>query len=104
MRELPANEFEGAVASDKLTIVDFWAEWCPPCKMLVPVLEELSAETTDATIYKFDVQNEANRPLTQKYEIKNIPAVLFFKNGVEIHRELGFKPKETWLELIENLK
>lgn len=70
------------------TIVDFWAEWCGPCRMIGPILDELSKEYEGkAVITKVSVDDNPN--LTMKYQIKNIPTMLFFKNGKEMDKIIG---------------
>jgi thioredoxin 1 len=76
--------------SGKLIIVDFWAEWCGPCRMVAPVLEAVSTKFADKlSVYKLDT--DANPATAQDYQITSIPCNILFKNGKEIHRIIGFK-------------
>ena len=97
------NNFEAAVLnSDKPVIVDFWAEWCGPCKVLGPVLEELSAEVKDkATIVKLNV--DESRELATKYGIRGIPTMIFFNKGEVVSTLVGNQPKQVILNNINQL-
>lgn len=95
---LDLNNFEAEVKkSQGLTIVDFWAEWCGPCKMLGPVLEEIALET-EYKICKVDV--DRNSELSSQYKIRSIPTILIFKNGEKIDQLVGFKPKDELLQIL----
>jgi len=76
-----------------LALVDFYADWCGPCKMLAPVLEELAAEVTDVKVVKVNV-DEA-RSLAIDYKVSSIPHLFLLKDGEIVEQELGFKPKEV---------
>jgi len=80
--------------SDKLTIVDFWAEWCGPCKMIAPVLEELANEhEQNLKITKLDV--DANPQKSMAFGVRSIPTLLFFKDGKVVNQVIGAVPKRT---------
>lgn len=80
-------------------VVDFWATWCGPCKMLGPVLEEVSNEFEDkAKFTKIDV--DANPIVASQYKITSIPTVLMFKDGEVVEEMTGFKPKTTIINLV----
>lgn len=88
------------LASDKLVVLDFWAEWCGPCKMVGPIIDELSETYKDrAVIGKVDVDN--NDEATSKYGIRNIPTVLFIKNGEVVDKVVGAGAKALFTEKIE---
>lgn len=97
------NNFEASVLNaDKPVIVDFWAEWCGPCKVLGPVLEELSSEVKDkATIVKLNV--DESRELATKYGIRGIPTLIFFNKGEVVSTLVGNQPKEVILKNINQL-
>lgn len=85
------------VVKKGLVLVDFWAPWCAPCKMIAPTLNEIAEEESDKiTIGKVNV--DENNPISQKYNIRNIPTLILFKDGKEIKRIMGVKPKKTLLK------
>ena len=95
-----AADFDHEVLqADKLVIVDFWAEWCGPCKMIAPLLEEIAGEMTDKVkIVKVDVDRE--QQLAQKFGIYNIPTLLFFKGGTVREQVVGSAAKKVLVEKI----
>lgn len=80
-------------------LVDFYAEWCGPCRMLGPILEEVSNENKDITIIKVNVDNFED--LAREYGIMSIPTVILFKNGKESNKKIGFINKDELLEFIK---
>ena len=94
--ELTAENFETEVIkSDKPAIVDFWAEWCGPCRMMAPVLDEISEEREDVKVCKLNVDDEPE--LANRYEVSAIPTILCFKDGEVAATSIGFKQKEELL-------
>ena len=97
------KSFYAALAEGKLMMVDFWANWCMPCRMLGPVIEQLAQDYEGkAVIGKVDVDEQGE--LAMRYGVMSIPTVIFFKDGKEIHREVGALPKEVFSNVLnENL-
>lgn len=83
-------------------LVDFFATWCGPCRMLSPVLEELSSDRLDVKIVKIDVDECPN--LARSFGVMSIPTLLLFKDGKEVAKENGFMPKEALIDWINNNK
>ncbi|MGN0915760.1 MAG: thioredoxin [Succinivibrio sp.] len=95
------NQFETEVLnSDKLVLVDFWATWCGPCKMIGPYLEELAEELPDVKIVKVDI--DKNSAYATKYGVMSIPNLLLFKNGEIVNRQIGALPKSELKAFIES--
>jgi thioredoxin len=83
--------------SDKLVLVDFWAEWCGPCRMVAPVLEEIAAEHADEiTIAKLDI--DENPGTARDYQVMSIPTMILFKGGEPVKQIVGAKPKAALLQ------
>jgi thioredoxin 1 len=101
--EITDATFEEVVLkSDKPVMVDFWAEWCGPCRMVGPIMEELSNEYAGkAVVGKVDVDN--NQQFAAKYGIRNIPTVLVFKDGEVVGRQVGVAQKSTYAEALDAL-
>lgn len=84
------EKFNDIIKSEKLTLVDFFATWCGPCKMMHPVLEQLKREMGDGIrIVKIDVDN--NEKISSHYNIQSVPTLMFFKNGEVVNRENGVR-------------
>lgn len=95
------SNFKQEVLEEKgLVLVDFFATWCGPCKMIAPILEELSGELTDVKIVKVDVDQSPETAST--YGIQSIPTMKLFKDGKEVQTTVGFLPKEQIVSMINN--
>jgi thioredoxin 1 len=96
------SNFDELLQSNKPLVVDFWAEWCGPCKMVAPIIEELAAEFEGQVIIgKCDVDD--NSDVAAEYGIRNIPTILFFKDGVVVDKQVGAAPKATFVAKIDAL-
>lgn len=89
--EVNDADFDQFVKENPKVVVDCWAAWCAPCRMIAPVIEELAAEKTDIKFVKLDV--DRNRAVPMKYGIMSIPTLLYFKDGVLVDKTLGALPK-----------
>lgn len=97
-----SNFEEKVLQSDKPVIVDFWAEWCGPCRMVGPIVQEIGEDYSEkAVVGKLDV--DSNPDVTMKYGIRNIPTILFFKNGEVADKQVGAVPKSVLVDKLEAL-
>ena len=95
------NEFEAKVLqADKPVLVDFYADWCGPCKMMIPVLDQLSAEKADQIqIYKINV--DENPELASQFQVMSIPSLFVMKNGKIVNQSMGARPKNQILAMVK---
>ena len=101
--QLTDATFESLVLkSDKPVIVDFWAVWCGPCRIVDPIVEEIGEEFADtAVVGKLDVDH--NPEVARQFGIRNIPTILFFKNGEVVDKQVGAVPKQVLVSKLESL-
>jgi len=97
-----ANFDEVVIKSDKPVLVDFWAEWCGPCRMIAPIIDEISKEYSEkALVVKCDVDSSPG--VAAKYGIRNIPTILFFKDGKIADKQVGAVPKNNFASKLNAL-
>ena len=100
VQEIASSEFENEVLnSDKKVLVDFYATWCGPCKIISPIIEEVAKENPEVKFVKVDI--DANNELAEKYEVVYIPTLVVIENGKEITKSVGAISKEEILNLIK---
>jgi len=92
---------EQLIAGDKPVLVDFWASWCGPCRMMAPIVEEVAKEHPEIAVAKINVDDEPE--LSVKYKIMNIPTLLFFRGGDIVHRQIGAVSKGKLEEMLRDL-
>ncbi len=91
--EIKKENFEEIISSDKLVVIDFWAEWCGPCRTIAPIVGELAEEFEgQALIGKCNVED--NDDITMKYGVRNIPTIIFVKGGEVVDKQIGACSKE----------
>ena len=93
--KVTSKEFNELINKKEITLIDFYADWCGPCRALAPVLEEISNMNNNYSIGKVNVDDE--RELATKFNVRSIPTLIFFKEGKEIDRVVGYIPKEEIL-------
>lgn len=98
---IKGDEFESNL-TDGLTIVNFYADWCGPCKMFAPVLEEVANEG-NITVLKLNVDDEKSKSIAKSYGVSGIPSTFFMRNKKSVQNETGYLPKEAVIEIIKGI-
>ena len=101
--ELNASNFADTIKNNSVVVVDFWAPWCGPCRMIAPIIEELSEEYKDKGVVIGKVNTDENQELAMQFGIRSIPTILFFKNGELVDSMIGAAPKQMYEEKINAL-
>ena len=100
MITITQDNFEAEVMQSKQPVLlDFWAEWCPPCKMIMPVLQEIARERTDIKVGKVNIDEQSE--LAASFQVMSIPTLVVIKNGQKVSSATGALPKESILALLE---
>lgn len=100
LQHFTEESFDKALKAPGLLVADFWAEWCGPCKMLGPVIEQLATDFDGkAVVGKINVDDEPE--LAQRYGIMSIPTVIFFKDGKEVDKKIGVMPPQEFTNAVE---
>ena len=100
IKHFKTAEFDAAVAAAPLAMVDFWADWCGPCKMLSPVIESL-ADQYEGKVLVGKVNVDDEQELAIRYGVMSIPTVIFFKDGQEIDRKVGVMPPQVFTQVLD---
>ena len=96
------SSFQTIISSSPTVLVDFYADWCGPCKTLAPILKDLKEELGDAVkIVKIDV--DKNQPLAAKYQVRGVPTMILYKEGKQVWRQSGVVPKEQLKQVITSV-
>jgi thioredoxin len=97
--EITTSNFDHAIETNDIVFIDFWAEWCAPCKTFATIFTEVALENRDIVFAKIDIENEGE--ISSAFQIRSIPHLLVFKQGIVIYSESGNIPKSTLIELVE---
>ena len=98
IQHFKTSEFDAAVEAAPLAMVDFWADWCGPCKMLSPVVDSIAEEHPEIKICKIDIDEEPS--LTERFGIMSVPTLVVMKNGEIVRTSVGFKSRDAVLSLL----
>jgi thioredoxin 1 len=100
--DLTATDFTSTIEDNGIVLVDFWAEWCGPCRMFAPWYEEVSLDHADVVFAKVDT--EAEQALAGSFGIRSIPTLMAFRDGILLYKEAGALPKEALSQLVDQVK
>ncbi len=95
---LNSENFKNEVLDKSIALVDFYADWCGPCKMVAPIIEEIANERSDISVGKINVDESVG--IAMEYNVVSIPTMIIFKDGKEVSRLVGYRPKEDILEAL----
>ncbi len=98
--KITSQNFNEITSSDKKVLIDFYADWCGPCRMLSPVVDEIAKENDTIVVGKINVDDEP--ALAQQFDVTSIPTLVVLKGGVEVKRSMGVRPKAQLLALLDD--
>jgi thioredoxin 1 len=101
LKTITAENFNDEVSSHEITILDFWAEWCAPCKSFAPIFEKVSQEYPDILFGKIDTEKE--QELAGHFQIRSIPTTMILKDGIVVFSQAGLLPEEALRDLLEQV-
>lgn len=105
MKHISSKDFQTEVLDHKgVVLVDFYADWCGPCRMLGPILEEVDAENKDENIKILKLNVDENQPTAMEYGVMSIPTVIIFKDGKEFDKKVGVQPKSMYVDTLQYAK
>jgi thioredoxin 1 len=102
VRVITNENFDEVLSAERLAVLDFWAEWCGPCRMVSPIIDELAVEYAGKVMIG-KVNVDEHNDVVSRFGIRNIPTVLFFKDGQVVDKHVGAAPKTLFVEKIEKL-
>ena len=97
--KITKDNYQSVVSENQTVLLDFWAVWCGPCKMIAPIVEEIAAQRSDVVVGKVDVDSEME--LAMQFGISSIPTLVVIKNGVPAAKAVGYRPKADILKLLD---
>ena len=97
--KITKENYQSVVAENQTVLLDFWAVWCGPCKMIAPIVEQIAAERGDVVVGKVDVDSQME--LAMQFGISSIPTLVVIKNGVPAAKAVGYRPKADILKLLD---
>ena len=101
VEQINANQFEQVLANNKIVVVDYYAQWCGPCKMMHPIFEELSNQMPNIKFVRIDI--DQNTPLALKNNIQVVPTFVLYNNATEVNRILGYNSKEDFKLFLQTI-